>query len=196
MEPLAVVEAVGVLFGVIGVWLTIRQNVWCWPAGIVNVTLFLAVFFQARLYGAMALQAVYLVLSLYGWYAWRNGGGERSPLTVCSIPRHWLGALLAAGAAGGVILGLFLDYRTDAALPYWDAGTTAFSLVAQGMTTRKWVENWIVWIAVDLVSVGMFLYQGLYPTAGLYFIFLIMAMLGFREWKKTSRSGPVTRERS
>ena len=100
---------------------------------------------------------------------------------VANTPEKILGLGLA-GLAFAVGLGLFLRYGTDAALPTWDAGTTSFSLVAQWMTTRKWIENWKLWIAVDVVYVGMYLSQGLYPTAALYVTFLVLAVLGYREW--------------
>jgi nicotinamide mononucleotide transporter len=91
-----------------------------------------------------------------------------------------LGGAAAAGTAG---LGVFLRDRTDAVLPLVDAGTTAFSLAAQFMTTRKWIETWIVWVAVDVVYVGMYVSQHLYATAGLYAVFLVLAVLGYREWR-------------
>ena len=177
-------EAVGVAFGIAGVWLTVRQSIWCWPIGLVNVTLFAFVFFRARLYGAAVLQLVYVALSLYGWYRWQHPGPDQQELPVSWTPRRWSVGL---GIAGGLLaagLGMFLKYRTDAALPLLDGATTSFSLVAQWMTTRKWIDNWLVWIAVDVVYVGMYLSQRLYPTAGLYVAFLVLAALGFREWRR------------
>jgi nicotinamide mononucleotide transporter len=182
---MSVAEALGVAFGIAGVWLTIRQRIWCWPVGLVNVTLFAFVFFHARLYGAAALQFVYVVLSVYGWYRWQHPGPDQPALPVSWMPRRWWIGLGIAGSAFAAGLGVFLQYRTDAALPLLDAATTSFSLVAQWMTTRKWIDNWLLWIVVDVVYVAMYLSQRLYPTAGLYAVFLVLATLGFREWHRS-----------
>jgi nicotinamide mononucleotide transporter len=176
-------EIAGVVFGLLYVWLAIRESPWCWPFGIANAALFLAVFAHARLYGAAALQAVYVVVSVYGWYEWRHGGVGHGRLAVSRTPRRWLAGLGAAATVVAVAAGLFLKHRTDAALPFTDAATTAFSLAAQWMATRKWVENWLVWIAVDVVYVAMYVSQGLLPTAGLYAAFLVLAIFGYREWR-------------
>ena len=165
------------------VLLAIRESPWCWPFGIGNAALFLVVFAHARIYSNAALQAVYVVVSFYGWYLWLHGGKDHGRLAVSRAPRRWLLGLAAAGAVASVALGLFLRHRTDAALPFPDAATTAFSLVAQWMATRKWLENWAVWITVDVAYVVMYASQRLYPTAGLYATFLALAVLGFRKWR-------------
>lgn len=169
----------------VAVWLTARENVWCWPVGLVNVSLSALVFLDARLYSSMALQVVYLVLSVYGWYEWLHGGKDDGRLAVSRTPARWLVGLFVAGVAFALALGWFLRYRTDAALPFWDAGTTAFSLVAQWMITRKWLESWMVWIPVDVVYVGMYLSQGLHAFTGLYAVFLVLAVLGLLEWRRS-----------
>jgi len=187
MDLYSTAEIVGVVFGVLGVWLTIRQHVWCWPVGIVNVALYILVFLHARLYGAMALQVVYLAISAYGWYAWLHGGSDNGSLRVSRTPGRWLAMLLGAATLGGIAFGVFLRAGTDEALPFWDAGTTAFSLAAQWMTTRKWIETWVIWVAVDVVYVGMNVSQHLHLSAGLYALYILMAVLGYREWQRSMR---------
>ena len=181
-------EWTGAVLGAVYVWLAIRESPWCWPFGIANVSLFLVVFAHARLYGAAALQALYIGLSLYGWYEWLHGGEARGPLLVSRTPPRWALGLLAAGVAGSVGLGLALKLHTNEALPWSDASATAFSLVAQLMATRKWLENWLVWIAVDAVYVGMNLSQDLYAATALYAVFLVMAAFGFRAWRAKVRA--------
>jgi nicotinamide mononucleotide transporter len=180
-------ETLGVVTGIAGVWLTIRQNTWCWPVGIVSVSLFAVIFFEARLYGSAALQLAYVALSLYGWYAWKHPSAGERELPVTRMPATWRWMLGGAALAGTAAVGVFLHDRTDAVLPFVDAGTTSFSLAAQVMATRKWIESWAVWMAVDLIYAGMYLSQGLYQTAVLYVVFLALAVLGSREWRGTMR---------
>jgi nicotinamide mononucleotide transporter len=165
------------------VLLAIRENAWCWPIGIANAALFLFVYGHARLYGAAGLQVVYLAVSFYGWYEWLHGGEAHGRLHVSRTPGRWAVGLAMAGLVATLGFGLFLKHRTDAALPFPDAATTAFSLVAQWMATRKWLGNWLVWIAVDLGYVAICLSQRLYPMSVLYAVFLVLAVFGHREWR-------------
>jgi len=183
MMGLDPIETLGVLAGVVAVWLTVRENVWCWPIGLVNVLLFIVVFYRARLYADMGLQVVYVALCLYGWWAWLHGGSGAGPLAVGRTPPRWRWGLLGAGIVAWVGLAFFLAGYTDAALPWWDSATTSFSLVAQYMQARKWLGNWLVWIAVDVVYVGIYIVKGLYPTAVLYAMFLLLAIAGWRAWR-------------
>lgn len=181
------VELFGVLSGMVTVWLATRQNIWCWPIGLVSVSLFVAIFHEAKLYGAMGLQVVYVGLCIYGWYSWLHGGAQHGRLRVSRTSPALLAALAAGGAATTVALGTWLDRRTDAALPYLDAGTTSFSLVAQWLQARKRIENWAVWLVVDIIYVGMNLSRGLVLTAGLYAVYLGLAVVGFRQWRASMR---------
>jgi nicotinamide mononucleotide transporter len=182
-------EWVAALSGVLGVWLTARQNVWCWPIGLVSVLLSALVFLHSRLYGSTALQIVYAALSVYGWYEWLHGGAGDGRLEVSRTPPRWRAGLTLAALALSVVLGVFLRYRTNAVLPWWDAGTTAFSLAAQLMTTRKWLESWLLWIPLDVVYVGMYLSQGLPAFAGLYAVYLVLAVLGLVAWRRSMVAG-------
>ncbi len=182
-------EIAGVLFGVASVWLIVKENVWGWPTGLVNVGLFIVVFWKARLYADMGLQVVYVVLCLYGWWAWEHGETEDGSLRVTRAPRLAPLFLGAGGAAGAAALGLALSGHTDASMPFWDSTTTSFSLVAQWMQTRKWLENWWVWIAVDAVYVGIYVAKHLFLTAGLYAVFLGLAIQGARSWRRSLAAG-------
>jgi nicotinamide mononucleotide transporter len=179
------IEIAGVLTGIVAVWLTTREKSLCWPIGIVSVLLFVAVFFRARLYAAMGLQVVYVALAIYGWYAWTKGGQGAGPLRVSRTPPRTLAVAAAVGIVASVGLGMWLASRTDESLPFTDAATTSFSLVAQWMQTRKLLENWWVWLVVDLVYVGMNLSQGLVWTAGLYAVYTALAIAGLREWRRS-----------
>jgi nicotinamide mononucleotide transporter len=152
-------EVIAAAFGVISVYLSTRQNIWSWPTAIVNVALYTVVFYQGRLYGQMGLQPIYLALSVYGWYQWLHGGEQHTELRVSRAGPRLLGALVALSLVLWLALAAVLR-QTDAALPWLDALLTTTSLVAQWMMTRKILENWLIWIAVDVVYVPMFVSQG------------------------------------
>lgn len=176
-------EGIAAAFGVVSVYLSTRQKIWSWPTAIVNVTLYAVVFYQGRLYGQMGLQAVYLVLSIYGWHQWLHGGEQRTALRVSRASPRLLALLAVFNVLACLALAVVLR-RTDAALPWLDAALTTTSLVAQWMMTRKILENWILWIILDLIYVPLFFSQGLYATAVLYGAFLVLAVMGFAEWRR------------
>ena len=184
MDPIEVTAA---LFGVASVYLSARQNVWNWPLGIINVTLYIFVFHEAKLYADMGLQAVYIVLAVYGWWHWLHGGLNRGALRVSRAPRREITLLALAFVAGTATLSTLLARTTDASLPLADSALTAASLVAQYMMTRKYVECWLVWIVADAAYVAMFIYKSLWPTAGLYLLFTLLAIVGWRQWRGSLR---------
>ena len=184
-------EALAALFGVVSVYLSVRENIWSWPTAIVNVALYTVVFYQSRLYADMGLQVIYVVLSFYGWYQWLYGGKNRTELPVSRTPRRVALILVVIGITAAVTLGSVLHRTTNAALPYLDSTTTSTSLVAQWMMTRKLLENWLVWVAVDVVYIGMFIYKSLYLTAGLYLVFLVLSAMGYFRWLQSLESHSV-----
>jgi len=185
-------ELLAAVVGAISVWLSVRQNIWSWPTAIVNVVLYALVFYDAKLYADMGLQVIYAILSVYGWYEWLYGGAGRTELHVTRTTARlrWLLGVIAL--AGSVLLGTLLHHEPDAALPYMDAALSSTSLVAQWMMTRKLLENWLVWIAVDVLYVGMFIFKDLYLTAALYAVFLALAVRGYVDWRRSMRSDVVT----
>jgi nicotinamide mononucleotide transporter len=182
---MSLLELLAALTGAIAVWLSTREHVWNWPVGLVNVALYAVVFYEARLYADMGLQVVYFALSLYGWYEWLYGGEDRSVLAVSRIDARTAAWLAVIGVAFAATLGAILRRYTDAALPWLDSALTGGSLVAQFMMTRKLLEAWTLWIAVDVVYVGMFIFKSLYLTAGLYALFLALAVMGHVRWRES-----------
>jgi nicotinamide mononucleotide transporter len=176
-------EYVAAVFGIASVYLSAKQNIWSWPTTIVNVTLYAFVFHSSRLYAAMGLQVMFVIISIYGWYQWLYGGRNRTELKVSRTPRRLAVILALIGGSFALLLGTLLYRTTNAALPFLDSALSSASLVAQWMLTRKLLENWLVWIAVDVVYVGMFLASSLAVTAGLYFVFLVLCIMGYRQWK-------------
>lgn len=184
-------EGFAAAFGVVSVYLSTRQNIWSWPTAIVNVSLYTIVFYNSRLYGQMGLQTVYLVLSIYGWYQWLHGGADKTELHVSRATRQLLVIVAVLNVLAWIVLAALLR-QTDAALPWLDALLTTTSLIAQWMMTRKILENWLLWIAVDMVYVPMFISQRLYATAMLYAAFLVLAVMGFVEWRRSLKTGAAT----
>jgi nicotinamide mononucleotide transporter len=182
MNPVEIVAAV---FGVVSVFLSVRQNIWSWPTAIVNVGLYIFVFYEAKLYSDTGLQVIYVVLNAYGWYHWLYGGKNRTELPVTRTKGRVGAVLVGIVAVGTLLIGTLLSRNTDAALPWVDSMTTSTSLVAQWMMTRKLLENWLVWVAVDVVYIAMYLNKALYVTAALYLVFLILSAMGYFQWRKT-----------
>jgi len=182
------IETIAAVFGVISVFLSVRQNIWSWPTAIVNTGMYIVVFFEAKLYADTGLQVIYVILNAYGWYHWLYGGKNRTELPVSKTSARTGALLVGIVVAGTAVIGTILARTTDAALPYVDAMTTSISLVAQWMMTRKLLENWIIWVGVDVVYIGMYIYKSLYLTAGLYLIFLILSAMGYFQWKASYAS--------
>ncbi|WP_460141469.1 nicotinamide riboside transporter PnuC [Pseudomonas sp. S2_E01] len=180
-------ELFAAALGVIAVWLTVRQNPWCWPIGLVMVLLYSWVFFEVKLYSDMLLQVIYAGLQLYGWWQWTRAGQDHRGRDVTRLGTQALAGGLALGAIGSLLLGAAMAHWTDAAQPWLDAALTAFSLVAQVWMAQKRLQCWPLWIVLDCVFVGLFIYKGMVLTAALYGLFTLLAVQGWRTW----RSDPV-----
>jgi nicotinamide mononucleotide transporter len=176
-----------VLVNLLGVWLTARRVRWCWPVNVVAVLLYTWLFYQWKLYSDMLLQGVYVVLQGYGWWRWSQGRLDHGKVQVGPLPRREGVLSLLAGAAGALSLGWLMHRHTDAALPWLDAALSAFSLVASVWAARKRIANWTLWIVLDSLYVGVFVYKGLYPTAALYAGFVLLAIYGLRLWQAQQR---------
>jgi nicotinamide mononucleotide transporter len=180
------VEVLGVVFSVIYLIFSIRQNILLWPTGMISAILYMVVFFQAKFYADMGLNAYYFFISIYGWIAWQRGKGKSSGAGAIKRIR-WKPGLILAGITALAFLGIavILDRYTDSPIPYWDALTTALSFTATWMLARKILEHWIIWIIVDAISMALYLYRGLYPTMILFIIYTAMAVMGYFEWRKS-----------
>jgi nicotinamide mononucleotide transporter len=180
-------ELISFVLSVITVALNIRQNPWAWLFSIISSAAYGIVFYDARLYGDMGLQLVFIVVSVWGWHQWLHGGAGHDVLTVSKLKvRGWMHALLA-WIVGFALLSTFLSHFTNTDVPQIDGFLTAGSLVGQVLLSRKKIENWHVWIAVDVLYVGLYVYKGLMLTAILYALFCIMAVAGLLAWQKAAR---------
>lgn len=180
-------EPLGTALGVVIVWCLIRQSLWAWPLGVAYVIASVSVLWQAHLYANLALHVLgFLPLNLYGWYYWVFGRAPtESVLPVTRSGTRLTVVLLLLCAVGTLILGTGFARYTDAALPYWDNALFVASLAAMWLTARKKLENWAFWFVIDVVSVGVYWAQGLSLYAGLYFVYIAMAVAGWREWSRS-----------
>jgi len=178
-------EIAGTVTTVLGIWLTTRRLLICWPIVLAADLIYLLVFFRACLFSDALLQIFFVAFTLYGWYHWWRGLCEDGEVCVEPLPlRGWIGGL-AAGAAGSVLLG-WLMVRIGAALPHLDAALTSYSLLASWWQARKYTANWWLWIAVDLVYIWEYLYKDLQATALLYAGLILLAILGLRDWRRAA----------
>jgi nicotinamide mononucleotide transporter len=181
-------EWIAAVAGAVSVYLSARENIWSWPTAIVNVGLYILVFRRTGLYSDMGLQVVYLVLSIYGWYEWLYGGKNRSELKVSrATAREWT-IVLPIAIVFWLALARYTSTISGVALPYLDSGLTTISLVAQWMMTRKILENWVLWIVADIAYVPMYVYKQLPVTGALYALFLVLAVIGLRSWRRSYRT--------
>jgi nicotinamide mononucleotide transporter len=178
-------EVAGLVATVIGIWLTTRRTLLCWPIVLTADIIYLVVFYRARLLSDALLQVFFVAFTLYGWWHWWRGVREEGTVRVVPLAMQSLLIALCAGAAGSVVLGE-LAKRLHAALPYLDATLTSFSLVASWWQARKHTANWLLWIVVDLVYIGEYLYKDLRATALLYAGLVALAALGLRDWRRAA----------
>ncbi|WP_375415837.1 nicotinamide riboside transporter PnuC [uncultured Hymenobacter sp.] len=180
-------EWVAVLTGFACVWLAARESLWNFPVAIVSCGLYVLVYHRTQLYSDRNLQVFFILFNLYGWYEWRFGGRGRTALPVTRTrPAEWA-ALALFAAVFTLGSGYYFAHRTDAALPYWDSFTTGGSLVGQYLLMRKRLENWLVWIVVDIIYVPILWFKQLYPTTALYALYLGLAVYGYLEWRRALR---------
>jgi nicotinamide mononucleotide transporter len=183
--PVSMLEIVAFVLAVLMVMLNMRVNAWAWPLAIISSLLYFALFWNSRLYGDASLQIFFALVALWGWWQWLRGtqaGG--AALQVRALPASGRWWLLGTLALAWPAMGWFLKRFTDTDVPWWDAFPTAASVIGQWLLGRKYIENWPAWIVVNVVSVGLFAYKGLWLTTLLYSAFIAMSFMGWRAWRR------------
>ena len=182
-----VLEIVGTIVGLAYLWLEYRASIYLWIASIIMPAIYIFVYYEAGLYADFGINIYYLGAAVYGWLVWKFGykaDGEAKEMPITHMPmRSWLKAVIIYIVAQFLIAWLLINY-TDSDVPWWDAFTTALSVVGMWMLARKYLEQWGVWMVVDVVCVGLYIYKELYFTAGLYAFYAIVAGFGWLNWKK------------
>lgn len=185
-QNIAILEFVGLVFGLLAVYFLIKENIWTWPTGIAYVLVSFVIFWDAKLYGDFGLHIVFLVLNVYGWYFWvfaKKKDEEEVPVT--RINSQLLLILSVLSILGVFVMGFVLESYTDASLPYWDSATTVLSFTGMWLTARKKLESWHFWFVVDVLATGIYIYKGIYFYAALYLVYIGMAVVGYLAWKKS-----------
>lgn len=181
---MSTLEISAFILNVLGVWLTSKQYRICWVVNIVAVFLYVIIFYQVNLYADASLQAVFMVMQLYGWYSWSKKDVDAyAVIETTYMPRKTLAYSVVIGVVFGIVLGWGFATWTQAELPWLDSMLASFSLVASYWAAKKYIETWGLWCVVDAIYVGMFIHKSLYVTALLYFIFILLALNGWRMWR-------------
>ncbi|MEM6766362.1 MAG: nicotinamide riboside transporter PnuC [Bacteroidota bacterium] len=181
---LKLLEIIGLISGILYVILASRENIWCWPVGILGSIATMIVTYQSKLYLDAGLFVYYILIGFYGWYLWSGRNKTQKILTISQISVTLLVMLVILGVIFTTGLGQLLALYTDASIPYWDAFTTGFSLVATYMQAKKFLENWILWIIVDAIYIGVYFYKDLQYLAILSIFYTVLAVYGFINWRK------------
>lgn len=178
------IEVVAVILTALGVWLQARRSIVSYPLNLAGVALYLWVFFDARLYSDMLLQGFFAATLIYGWVQWSRGVISDGTVAIVVPSRRELVLGLAGGSLGIVFLGYPMAHYTNAAAPWLDATLTSYSLVANLWLARCYIENWWLWIALDVVYVGLYASKGLYPTSALYAGLLVLCCYALVQWRR------------
>jgi nicotinamide mononucleotide transporter len=178
------IEVIAFILGVWSVYLVVKRSVWAFPIGIAMVALYAFIFFETKLYSDMLLQVFFAVMQAVGWFQWVNSPKNTDQkIAVRSLRLRQIFLTVAAIAVITLLLGYLMDHHTDTDVPYADAFTTAVSVMAQWWLNLRYIENWHLWIFVDVLYVGLYWYKGLYLTAVLYIVFFVLAVIGLRAWR-------------
>lgn len=184
-------EIVAVLLGIANIALLMRRNIWNYPVGMLMVSLYGFIFFEARLYSDMLLQGFFFALQAYGWWYWLQDMPASGQIQVRRLPLRDYPLYAVAAVLGIAALGTFMSRLTDADLAYADATTSVLSIQAQILLARRRLENWLLWIVVDMLAIGIYFVKGLYPTMLLYGVFLVMASGGLVSWWRAWHAATV-----
>lgn len=186
------IEILGAVSGLLYLYFSINQKIWLWPLGIITSVFYIIVFYQSKFYADMGLNVYYVIISIYGWYNWIYGKKENAPeLPVSQLKSvGWIYTIICILILWVILafILLKLPLKIDlppSDLPWWDAFTTGASIVATFLLARKIIDQWLLWIIIDAVSAGMYIYKKLYPTVILFAVYTTMAVIGYYQWKKS-----------
>ena len=177
------IEIIAVMCGFINVFLIIKRSIWNYPFGLLMVVFYCKIFFDYQLYSDSLLQIFFFFMQIYGVYNWQQSNKNSGEIIVERLTAKSIYMITGITVTLWLVLSFSLDTFTDASFAYWDGAIAALSVTAQILLVKRYFENWYLWITVDLLAIGLFAVKGLHPTAALYFVFLILAVIGLFTWK-------------
>ncbi|MBO7305978.1 MAG: nicotinamide mononucleotide transporter [Bacteroidales bacterium] len=187
-------EIIGTIVGIVYLYLEYKASIHLWIAGIVMPAIYIFIYWQAGLYADFGINVYYLLAALYGWFLWKYGNKNKcsessngNELPISKIPKRLIFPSILVFVLTFILILYILLSFTDSNVPYLDSFTTALSIVGMWMLAKKFIEQWWVWIVVDLVSAGLYVYKELYLTSGLYALYAVIAFFGYLNWKKLMR---------
>lgn len=190
LKQTTAIEAIAVLSGIVYVLLAARNNIWCWPASMISVVAYIFICFESKLYFETLLQFYYFAATIYGWKMWQKQVDHESlPISYLPLKHHFI--LIGIGGIATLIFAFVANNYTQAALPFVDAFTTIFALIATWMVTKRIIENWIYWIIIDAVSFFLYSSRTLQLTALLFLLYVFIAVFGFINWRKLYKAQTV-----
>lgn len=175
-------EIIGVLTALIYVVLAAKGNKWCFLFGLISAIIYVYLSVVLKFYFDTAINIYYIIMSFYGWFSWGRKKSSTNFIPLQLKKKHFL-AYLISGFIITLVLAFIVDQLSDAALPYFDAFTTIFAIIATYMVVKKWIENWLIWVVVDAVAAGMYWHKELYLTSLLFIVYTIISVVGYQKWK-------------
>lgn len=178
-------ETIATILGIINIYFGIKEKAMFWVLAVVGSSIYFFVYADAGVYAFMFLQLYYIGLGIYGLFYWLRGGEDKKKITVSNIPRKQIPIFIAIFAILYTTISLILIKFTDSKIPFVDAFITSGSIIALYMMMKKYIDNWFIWITLDVVTIIAFFYQKLYVTIVLFILYLIFAIVGYKQWKKS-----------
>ncbi|MDD2243725.1 MAG: nicotinamide riboside transporter PnuC [Dysgonamonadaceae bacterium] len=176
-------EIIGVIIGLLYIYYEYKASKWLWPIGVIMPIVYIIIYYYGKFYADMGIQFYYFFAGIYGWIKWSKGESSEDTLPISSTPKQYYFRMLLVTVALFIMIAFVLIKFTDSPVPYGDSLTTALSILAMWMLANKYIEQWWVWVIVDLISSGLYFWKGLTPTAILYAIYAIIAVFGYFKWR-------------
>ena len=191
MDFALILQIVGTTLGLLYLWLEYKANIWLWIVGAIMPVVHGVLYFQSGIYADAAMQLYYVLAGVYGLVVWKRRPKKSDHGDIRHTPMKWIVPLVAVYAVLHVAFYFFLSEYTDSRVPLFDSMSTALSIVAMWMLSRKLVEQWLVWLVVDMISVGLYIYKGIPITAGLYALYCILAVAGYVRWRRQAQRATI-----
>lgn len=182
------IEIIGAVIGLLYLYLEYNANKWLWPVGVLMPIVYVWIFFQSKFYADMGINVYYFFASIYGWVRWTKHKSEGSGLPIRHTPRRYIIPILTIGTALFAAIAFILIRFTDSPVPYGDSFTTALSILGMWLLAHKYVEQWWFWFFVNIISCGLYVWKGLYPTSILFAIYSVISVFGYLKWKRMMSS--------